>query len=105
QTIEQILVVIPALLMLAIYCDTAESMRLVEIATIMWMGSRFGFWLGYHHDLQLRAPGMIGMLQNLIILLYGCSRFGYELAGMIGSMMVISIFVIIEWYLLAINKL
>jgi hypothetical protein len=105
QTIEQMLVFVPALLMLAIYCDNSESMRLVEIATIMWMGSRFVYWLNYHQDIQTRVPYTIGMLQNSVILLYCCLRFGYELSGMIGAVLVIGVFMGIEIYLLGINKL
>lgn len=105
QTMEEMLVFVPGLLMLAIYCDNSESMRMVEIATIIWMGARFSFWLNYHQDIQIRTPGMIGMLQNCLILLYGCTRFGYELAGMTGAVLVVSFFVSLELYLLGINKL
>jgi uncharacterized MAPEG superfamily protein len=105
QTMEQMLVFVPALLMLAIYCDSGESMRLVEVATIMWMGSRLVYWLNYHQDMQTRVPYTIGMLQNLLILLYCCTRFGYELSGMIGAVLVVGAFVSIEVYLLGINKL
>jgi hypothetical protein len=105
QTLEQMLVFVPGLLMLAIYCDSSESMRLVEVATIMWVMARFSFWLGYHHDIQIRAPGMVGTLQNFIILLCCCTRFGYELAGITGGILVVSLFVSIELYLLGINKL
>jgi hypothetical protein len=105
QTIEQMLVFVPGLLLLAIYCDTSESMRVVEIATIMWIIARFVFWLGYHHDVQIRAPGMVSTLQSFLILLYGCSRFGYEIGGVIGAVLVISAFVSMELYLLSINRL
>ncbi len=105
QTIEQMLVFVPGLLLLAIYCDTGESMRVVEIATIMWIVTRFIFWLGNHHDVQIRAPGMVSTLQSFLILLYGCSRFGYELAGVTGAILVISAFVSMELYLLSINRL
>jgi uncharacterized MAPEG superfamily protein len=105
QTMEQMLVFVPSLLMLAIYCDSSESMRLVEVATIMWMGSRLVYWLNYHQDMQTRVPYTIGMLQNLLILLYCCTRFGYELSGMTGAVLVVGVFVSIEVYLLGINKL
>jgi MAPEG family len=105
QTIEQMLVFVPGLLLLAIYCETSESMRVVEIATIMWIVARFVFWLGYHHDVQIRAPGMVSTLQSFLILLYGCTRFGYEIAGVIGAILVISAFVSVELYLLSINRL
>lgn len=105
QTLEQMLVFIPGLMMLAIYCDTPESMRLVEVATFMWMGARFLFWINYHQDIQGGVPGMIGTLQNSIILLYCCSRFSYELWGIIGAVLMVSLFVCFEVYLLSINKL
>ena len=105
QTVEQMLVFVPGLLLLAIYCDTSESMRVVEIATIMWIVARFIFWLGYHHDVQIRAPGMVSTLQSFLILLYGCSRFGYEIGGLTGAILVISAFVSMELYLLSINRL
>ena len=105
QTIEQMLVFVPGLLMLAIYCDTGETMRLVEVATIMWMGARFVFWLNYHQDIQGGVPGMIGMLQNSIILLYGCARFSYDLWGMTGAILMVSLFICMKLYLLGINKI
>ena len=105
QTIEQLLVFTPGLLMLAIYCDTSETMRLVEVATFMWMGARFVFWLNYHQDVQGGVPGIIGTLQNAIILLYCCSRFSYELWGMTGAVLMVSLFISVEVYLLSINKL
>lgn len=105
QTIEQMLVFMPGLLMLAIYCDTSEAMRLVEVATFMWMAARLVFWLNYHQDTQGGVPGMIGTLQNSIILLYCSSRFSYELWGMTGAVLIVSLFVSFQVYLLSINKL
>jgi len=105
QTLEQMLVFVPGLFLLAVYCETGESMRLVEIATLMWIAARFLFWLGYHHDVQIRAPGMVSTLQSFLILLYGCTRFGYELGGLIGAILVISVFVSLELYLLSINRI
>lgn len=105
QTAEQMLVFVPGLLLLAIYCDNSESMRLVEVATLSWIAARFLFWFSYHKDIQSRTPGMIGMLQNTLILLYGCTRFSYDLWGIFGAIFVVSVFVTLEIYLLAINKL
>ena len=105
QTIEQLLVFTPGLLMLSVYCETPDTMRLVEIATFMWMGARFLFWLNYHQDAQGGVPGMVGTIQNTIILLYCGSRFCYELWGMTGAVLVVSLFFCFEVYLLSINKL
>jgi hypothetical protein len=105
QTIEQMLMFAPGLFMLAVYCDTSESMRLVEVATFMWMMTRFVFWIHYHQEVQGGVPAMMGALQNTLILLYGSMRFGYEQWGLAGAVFVLTLFIIIEVYLLSINKL
>jgi hypothetical protein len=105
QTIEQMLTFTPGLLILAIYCDSSEAMRLVEVATFVWIGTRFVFWLNYHQDIQSKVPGMMGMLQNSLVLLYGSARFGYELSGITGAVLIVAFFISMEVYLLGINKL
>ncbi len=57
---------------------------------------RFAFWIGYHKSAAMRGIGMAGMMMSLMVLLYVCSRIGFDFAGWAGVAMVISSFVLIE---------
>jgi uncharacterized MAPEG superfamily protein len=99
NTLEQLLVFIPGLLALAYYCANGYAMRAVVATTIVWILSRFVFWIGYHIAPEFRTPGLVGMAQSMIILLYVCGRFSYGIAGVGGVVAILGIFLIIEAYL------
>jgi hypothetical protein len=99
NTLEQLLVFMPGLIALACYCADGHAMRAVVATTIVWMLSRAVFWVGYHRAPRFRAAGLTGMVQSLLVLVYVCGHFGYEIAGPIGASVPIVIFAGVEAYL------
>lgn len=96
NTLEQLLLFIPGLLALALYCADGRAMRAVVASTVVWIVARYAFWIGYHKAPRYRAPGLVGMLQSALVLLYVCGRFGYELAGWPGTLVLLALFAAIE---------
>jgi len=104
NTVEQLLLFIPGLLGLAHYCDDGASMRAVAATTVVWILARFVFWIGYHQGPLFRTPGLVGVVQSLLVLLYVCARFADDVAGIAGAVFVIGLFVAGEIYLVWINR-
>ena len=96
NTVEQWLLFVPGLLGLAIYCSDADAMRAVGATTIVWIISRAAFWIGYHQGSLYRVFGLVGMAQSMLVLLYVCARFGFELAGAAGAIAPVLLFALIE---------
>src|SRR5690242_14417232 len=80
QTLEQLLLFVPGLLSLALYCNSGSAMRAVVASTVVWIVSRAVYWVAYHQGSQYRSAGLTGMVQSILILLYVSARFGYDLA-------------------------
>ena len=104
HTLEQLMLFIPGLLSLSHYCSDGRSMRAVAATTIVWIVSRGVFWIGYHKAPRFRAPGLSGMLQSIVVLLYVCGRFGHELAGVPGAVAILLAFVGAEIYLIRVTR-
>jgi hypothetical protein len=99
HTLEQLMVFVPGLLGLAFYCSNGAAMRAVVATTVTWIVGRAGFWIGYHYGSQYRAIGAPGMAQSVIVLLYVCARFGFDVAGLAGAIAPLVLFGGIEAYL------
>ena len=91
NTLEQLILFVPGLLGLAIFCSNG-SMRAVAATTLVWIVSRIAFWVGYHCGSQHRALGAPGALQTMPVLLYVCARFGFQIAGVAGAITVLVLF-------------
>jgi hypothetical protein len=72
-------------------------------ATIVWILSRWAFWIGYHIGPQHRIAGLVGSAQSMIVLLGTLAVLGWRLGGYLGATFVISVFSIGE--LIIINGL
>jgi hypothetical protein len=92
NTLEQLVVFLPALFGLAVYCADGRSVRAVAATTVVWIAARIAFWVGYHRNSLLRAIGGPGMMLSMLVLLYVCGRFGFELAGIGGAAVVLILF-------------
>lgn len=92
NTLEQLLVFLPGLFGLAYYCDSGDAMRAVIATALVWIVGRFGFWIGYHQGALHRAAGAPGMVLGMLMLLYVVARFGYELAGWTGAILLLVLF-------------
>ena len=96
NTLEQIIVLGVALFGLAAYLDTGESMRAVIATAVVWIASRFAFWIGYHRSAAMRGIGAPGMMATMIAILYVVWRIGDELAGPPAGWAFIAAFLAVE---------
>jgi hypothetical protein len=92
NTLEQLVLFMPGLLGLAVYCSGGGAMRAVAATTAVWIAARIAFWIGYHRGSAQRGVGAPGMMLSMLVLLYVCARFGFELAGTFGAIMPIALF-------------
>jgi hypothetical protein len=99
HTLEQLMLFVPGLLALAFYCSDGRAMRAVVATTVVWIVARAAFWIGYHRGPQYRTWGAPGMVQSMLVLLYVCARFGYDVAGVAGAIAPLVLFGCIEAYL------
>ena len=96
NTLEQTIVLGVALFGLAAYLDSGESMRAVIATAVVWIASRFAFWIGYHRSAAMRGIGAPGMMATMIAILYVAWRIGDELAGPAGGWAFIAAFLALE---------
>ena len=85
NTLEQLVLFVPGMLGLAVYCSDGGSMRAVAATTVVWIAARIAFWIGYHRGSAQRGVGAPGMMLSMLVLLYVCARFGFEIAGTVGA--------------------
>ena len=104
HTLEQTMLFLPGLLGLAWYCDSPRSIHAVTATAVMWIVSRWGFWIGYHRGPEWRGVGAPGMLQSMLVLLYVAWRFGHDLGGLVGGLAPILIFLAIEARLFQLSR-
>ncbi|MFD2647615.1 MAPEG family protein [Devosia albogilva] len=99
NTLEQLAIFAPGLLLLAWYAADTAELRAVTATAIVWIALRFVFWVGYHRSHELRTPGILGLVLSMSVLLLGTAHFGYEFGGWPGAVLPIAIFGGIEAYL------
>jgi len=104
QTLEQLLLFVPGLLSLALYCNSGSAMRAVVASTVVWIVSRAVYWVAYHQGSQYRSAGLTGMVQSILILLYVSARFGYDVAGIAGAAAPLVLYGAIEIYLVNVTR-
>jgi hypothetical protein len=96
NTLEQLIVFAVALFGLAAYMTDGQSMRAVLATTVVWIGGRFAFWIGYHRSAAMRGIGAPGTLAALLALLYVVWRIGDEVAGPTGGWTLTGCFLVLE---------
>jgi MAPEG family len=96
NTLEQLIIFVPGLLGLAAYSADGGAMRRVVAATVLWIAARVAFWIGYHRSSAERGYGAPSMAVGMLMLLYVCARFGFELAGWAGAAGIVVLFGVME---------
>lgn len=96
NTLEQLMLFVPGLLLLAAYAEPANAAPSVTAAALVWILARFAFWIGYRRGPQFRIAGLVGMAQSMVILLYVSACFGYELGGVWGVAVPLALFALAE---------
>jgi hypothetical protein len=96
NTLEQLVVFAVGLFGLAAYLDSGSAMRMVVASTIVWVLNRFAFWIGYHRSAAMRGLGAPSMLIGLVMLLYVVARIGGDVAGTLGIIIAIALFLALE---------
>lgn len=96
NTLEQIVVFGVGLFGLAAYLPSGEAMRAVPATTVIWIINRYAFWIGYHKSAAMRGLGAPSMAVSLIMLLYVAWRIGGEIAGAIGAVITVGLYLAIE---------
>ncbi len=104
HTLEQLVVFVPALIGLAWYSDGGRGMRAVVATAVVWVLARFAFWIGYHRGSLHRAAGAPGMVLAMLVLLYVCARFGFEIAGTFGAVAIVGAFAAAEAVLVVLTR-
>ncbi len=103
NTLEQLAVFVPALLLQAWQASDGTELRAVTATAVVWIALRMVFWIGYHRAPELRTPGLIGAALAMMVLAIGVARFGYDLAGPAGAITPLAIFGGVEAYLVWIS--
>jgi hypothetical protein len=96
NTLEQSVVFTAAMFGLAAYSPSGAAMRAVVAIAVIWVLGRFAFWIGYHRSAAMRGLGAPSMALSMIVLVYVAWRFGDELAGPIGGVIPVALFLGIE---------
>jgi len=96
NTLEQFALFAPGLAGLAWYSDNAVAMRAVPATALVWIVTRYAFWIGYHRGAAYRAAGVPGLIIPVALLLYVAARFGYELDGWRGAAVPIVLYLGLE---------
>jgi hypothetical protein len=96
NTLEQLIMFSAGLFGLALYSHDGNDLRAVEATAVVWIVSRFAFWIGYHRSAAMRGLGAAGIGLALIVLVYVAARIGFDLGGTIGRAAILALFITIE---------
>lgn len=96
NTLEQLIVFTAGLFGLAFYSAGGDGMRAVEATAIVWILSRFAFWIGYHRSAKMRTLGAAGIGLSLIILIHVVARISFDLGGTPAMAASVGLFAAIE---------
>lgn len=96
NTLEQLILFIAGLFGLAVYSSNGRTVHAISATAIVWIASRFAFWIGYHRGSEHRAVGAPGVMQSMLVLLYVCAMFGFEVGGVVGAVVPLALFAVLE---------
>jgi uncharacterized MAPEG superfamily protein len=93
---EQFLVFAVGLLGLSQLLTNGKELRLLVALTVVWVLSRFVFWIGYSFGSKFRSAGLFGMVQSYVVLLYVVAKFAANAFGATGLVCALSAFALCE---------
>lgn len=96
NSLEQSVLFAGGLVALALLGNGEASMRAITACAIVWIVTRYLFWLGYHRSSELRVIGIAGLAQSLVVLIWVTARFGYQHWGPAGATAPIIALLVIE---------
>jgi hypothetical protein len=96
NTLEQTLLFSFAVLSFSSFAENGSDMRIIVASTIVWIISRFIFWISYHRDPLDRIYGLFGMIQTIVLLGYSVFTFIYRSLGATAAVLAVLAFVSIE---------
>jgi hypothetical protein len=96
NTLEQLPLFGAGVAMICWLYPLEEAFRAALAATVVWILSRWVFWIGYHIGPQHRIAGLVGSAQSMIVLLGTLSVLGWRLGGYFGATVVLGVFSIGE---------
>src|SRR6202046_2849148 len=82
NTLEQLVLFVPGLFALAVYCSDGHAMRAIVATTMVWIVSRAAFWIGYQY-----GPLHRGLVPGLFALAVYCSD-GHAMRAIVATTMV-----------------
>lgn len=93
NTLEQLVMFSAALFGLALYSSGGAA---VEATAVVWILSRFAFWIGYHRSAAMRGMGAASIALSFIVLLYVVWHIAFDLGGVTAAIAVLGLFAAIE---------
>lgn len=99
--IEQWVLFAAGVLALAGTLSTASAAPAVTLATLIWIGGRLVFRVGYIFGSCYRGFGLCAHAQSLIILLFVTDRWAWAIEGLAGRLGAIGLFASAEMLLIA----
>jgi hypothetical protein len=96
NTLEQSVLFASGLLGLALLGDGEGTVRAMTACALLWIVTRYLFWLGYHRSAKWRVIGIAGLAQSMLVLIWSVTRFGFEHWGLAGVIAPLAALLLIE---------
>jgi hypothetical protein len=96
NTLEQSLLFASGLLGLALLGDGEGTVRAIAACALVWIATRYLFWLGYHRSSKWRVMGIAGLAQSMLVLIWSVVRFGNDHWGLAGVIAPLAALLLIE---------
>ena len=84
NTLEQSVLFAAGLIGLALIGTGEGTIRAITACAIVWIVTRYLFWIGYHQVAKLRVMGIAGLAQSMLVLIWVVASFGDRHWGLIG---------------------
>ena len=96
NTLEQFVLFAIGTLNFIPFLKDGSDMRYILAITIVWILSRYIFWISYHRAPLDRIYGLFGMFQSLVVLGLSVFLFAQKTFGVISAWLAIAVFCLVE---------